>query len=101
MHDRLLKDEHEWEQEHADIPTLDNQPSASVSIVSQQSMPKVREKLTNMTDFSGILCTDSSYCTDMSINRFFSNRCLDLHEILPNKSPTKHVPISLIPNSSG
>lgn len=100
MHDQLLKDENEWEQEFADIPN--NQPAAPVPDMSQRSVPKFHGKLANMTDFSGFLCADSPTddSTDMSIGRYFLNRCQDLREIITATSPTKHVPVSLVTNST-
>lgn len=97
MHEQLKKDEKEWDQEYADIPSM----SESTSIVSNNLvLPKVHGKLTNMSDFSGYLSVSNSDPTELSIGRYFLNRCQELHDFLP-KSPMKnnHKPVSLIPSN--
>lgn len=95
MQEQLKKDEKEWDHEYADIPSVSRLPS----IVSSELLPKVHGKLTNMSDFSGYLCVSNSDPTELSIGRYFLNRCQELQDVLPSKSPTKnnHKPMSLIP----
>lgn len=97
MQEQLKKDEKDWDCEYAEIPSV----SQSTSIVSNKGLLKAHGKLTNMSDFSGILSVTNSESTDSSIGRYFLNRCLDLKDILPTKTPTKHhhTPMSLIPSS--
>lgn len=95
MQEQLKNDEKEWAQEYADIPSM----STSTSIASNDVvLPKEHRKLTNMSDFSGYLSVSNSDPTELSIGRFFLNRCQELHDFLP-KSPMKnnHKPMPLIP----
>lgn len=102
MHEQLYQDEKEWEQERCDIPQT-NRDSMSVSEAtsSKKPPPKLHAKLADMTDFSMAYLGDSiSSTTDMSIGRFFSNRCpYAVRDMIPAKSPTKHIPIALVSNS--
>ncbi|XP_031620090.1 uncharacterized protein LOC116338772 isoform X2 [Contarinia nasturtii] len=101
MHDQLNKDEKEWEQEFADIPQM-NGVSMSMSMsssVSDEKFAKPHGKLTNMTDFSVAYLGETTIQKDLSIGRFFQNRCQDLTEMIPAKSPKKHTPIALVSNS--
>lgn len=111
MQEQLKRDEKDWEQEYADIPQMDSdtmsapalEPAAQVpsssSDISQQRI-KMHGHLANVTDFSvAYLCDSSSVNTDMSIGRYFSNRCQDVREMIPTRSPTKHNPIALVSNS--
>lgn len=103
MHDQLNQDEKDWEQECCDIPqTNRNSMSVSEASSSKKPAPKLHAKLAaDMTDFSMAYFGDSiSSTTDMSIGRFFSNRCpYAVRDMIPAKSPTKHVPIALVSNS--
>lgn len=96
MQDQLKKDEKDWDHEYADIPSV----SQLTSILSNESVSKMNGKLANISDFPGYSCVSNSYSsTDFSIGRFFSNRCVELQDVLPTKSPKKinHKPMSLIP----
>lgn len=97
MHEQLRKDEKEWDREYADIPSVSQLPSIGSN--EADCIPKVHGKLTNMTDFSGYLCVSNSDPTELSIGRYFLNRCQELQDVLPTRSPTKnnHKPMSLIP----
>lgn len=102
MLDQIQKDENDWERSRADVPFSENDSiSKSTSFIPPNlpSVPKIHKKLANMSDFSGYL-VDSSCSTDLSIGRYFSNRCGDLQDMIPSKSPTKrHVPIPLFSSS--
>lgn len=98
MHEQLNKDERSWAQEYADIPQSNNDSMSMTDTVSK-TLPKLHAKLANMTDFSMAYLGDSlSGNTDMSIGRYFSNRCQDIREMIPTRSPTKHIPMALVPN---
>lgn len=101
MQDQLKKDEKEWDQEYADIPNMHSDTmSMTASETSHKQPPRMHGRLANMTDFSMAYVGDSiSGNTDTSIGRYFSNRCQDIREIIPNSSPTKHIPIALVSNS--
>lgn len=98
MSEQLKEDERKWEQEFADIPQM-NGESMSVSETSHRPVPKLHAKLANMTDFSLAYMGESiSSNTDMSIGRYFSNRCQDIREMIPTSSPRKHKPTALVGN---
>lgn len=99
MLDQISKDEKDWEKSRADLPFTEcDSISQPKSLAPHKLISKLHGKLTNMSDFSGYL-VDGASCNDLSIGRYFSNRCEDLQDIIPNKSPTKkHEPISLFSN---
>lgn len=99
MQDQLKKDEKAWDHEYADIPSV----SQLTSMISNESVSKMHGKMANLSDFPGYSCVSNSCSsTDFSIGRFFSNRCVELQDVLPTKSPRKdnHKPMSLIPPNS-
>lgn len=99
MQEQLKNDEKDWDHEYADIPSV----SQITSIVSNESVSRPNGKFANISDFPGYSCVSNSYSsTDFSIGRFFSNRCVELQDVLPAKSPTKsnYKPMSLIPPNS-
>lgn len=99
----MNRDERSWEQVYADIPQLDyNEPSMSTATdTSRLQMPKPKGRLASFTDFSVAYLADSisGSNTDVSIGRFFQNRCGDLREIIPKTSPERHVPVPLVSKS--
>lgn len=108
--DQLAKDEHAWEQEFAPIPQMECKDfsMATADTSRKPSLPpKFHGKLTSLTDFSVAYLADSiSGNTDISIGRFFQNRCGDLRDMIPENSPKKfkdHVPMALVekPAESG
>lgn len=99
FNEQMDKDEKSWEQECAIIPQMSGD-SISVTNVSQSALPK-QKKLVNLPDFSMAYLGDSlSVSSDMSMGRFFLNRCDDIRQIISAKSPTKHVPVAIIANST-
>lgn len=103
MLEQIQNDEDDWERSRADIPIIENDSLAESSksmVSSHLHVPKMHGKLTNMTEFSGFLIDSASDSTDMSIGRYFSNRCQDLQAMIPTKSPTKkHTPVALLSTS--
>lgn len=102
MLEQIQNDEDEWERSRADIPIGERSSlsKSSSSMGSHLKLPKMHGKLANMTEFSGFLVDSTSDSTDMSIGRYFSNRCQDLQEMIPTKSPTKkHTPVALVSTS--
>lgn len=99
FNEQMDKDEKSWEQECAAIPQT-SVNSISMANESQSAYPK-QKKLVNLPDFSMAYLGDSlSGNSDMSMGRFFLNRCDDIRQILSAKSPTKHVPVAIIANST-
>ena len=99
FNEQMDKDEKSWEQECAVIPQM-SVGSFSVANVSQSALPK-QKKLVNLPDFSMAYLGDSlSGSSDMSMGRFFQNRCGDIRQIISAKSPTKHVPVAIVANST-
>lgn len=104
MVEQLVKDEHSWEQEFAEIPQAKYKDlSMTTANTSRKPPPKQFGKLTSLTDFSVAYLADSiSGNTDISIGRFFQNRCGDLREIIPENNQKKskeHVPMALVQTS--
>ncbi|XP_055315088.1 uncharacterized protein LOC129575454 isoform X2 [Sitodiplosis mosellana] len=99
FNEQMDKDEKSWEQEHAIIPQM-SVDSISELDVSPKTLPK-QKKLVNLPDFSMAYLGDSlSGNSDMSMGRFFLNRCGDIREMISAKSPTKHIPVALVANST-
>lgn len=103
MLDQIQKDENDWERSRADVPFMENgsfsESTSSARLPNHLNVPKMHRQLANMSDFSGYL-VDNSVNDDLSIGRYFSNRCGDLQDMIPTKSPTKrHAPIPLFSSS--
>lgn len=96
MHDQLNQDEKEWEQEYADIPQMD---SVSMSSMFEDKSAKPHGKLTDVTDFSVAYLGESIVQKEVSIGRFFQNRCQDLTEMIPATTPKRHTPVALVTDS--
>lgn len=102
MGEELLKDEKEWQNEFADIPYDTNNCDRASSIKAKGNAKAASAKVVNLTEFSGILDDSTpveSSTSEMSIGRYFSRKCEDIRNVIPNNSPTKARPIPLLSNS--
>lgn len=71
----LNKDEVEWEVEHAQFPSQDKQPTPPVDKA-------------NLTQWD-VSCAMNDVNNEMSIGKFFLNRCEDVRNIIKIGSPPK------------
>lgn len=107
MNSQLSKDENEWKQEYADVPSVINigpsasstfvGPSASLTVGGHAQMPKVYGEI-NTTDFSGFLFNQRPTNDTISIGQYFSKNSPNLSDVVSQKNSPPHVPINLIAN---
>lgn len=101
---RLDQDEKEWQNDFGILPAESDQPKSSTtpSAKSSNAEAKMGAKLVNLTEFSGYLADSNvarnnlSDFSSMSLGQYFGNRCEDVREMIPNRSPTKQHPIGLL-----
>lgn len=86
MQGKLLEDEKQWQNEFGVLPNgSETSKESFASSDTRNSRPGT--KYLNLTEFSGIVGDNGR--ENMSMGNFFSNRCEDVREIIPTKSPTK------------
>lgn len=106
MQEMLLRDEKEWQTEFADIPSQNSTTDEPPKILSTEKESHIFLKPSNRvnySEFSGILQDDNDdtdqSTSSMSIGRYFADRCVDIRELIPNRSPTKLHAVALLSNS--
>lgn len=101
---RLDQDEKAWQDEMGILPAESDRPKTSTASSAKSSNAEAKRggKLVNLTEFSGYLADSNvarnnmSDFSSMSLGAYFGNRCEDVREMIPNRSPTKQHPIGLL-----
>lgn len=108
MGDELLKDEKQWQNEFAAMPLVDEECDGNVPTSSNSNLStttRASGRMVNLTEFSGYMNDSTpveSSTTEMSIGRYFSRKCEDIRDMIPNSSPSKMGrPMPLFSNSHG
>lgn len=94
---RLEKDEKEWEQEFAIIPTVDSEPEVELRLPKQ--VEKVKQNAKNYQTYdeiSGYLPEINRSMQELSIGQFFQAHSDDIYKIIPNKSPPQRKGVPLV-----
>lgn len=102
MGEKLLEDEKEWQNEFGDLPPIEaSKPLSKIATPNRRNAnKKIPGKLVNLTEFSGYLGdSNSAEYSTMSMGKYFSKRCEDIRDMIPNSSPTKCKPMALLSDS--
>lgn len=101
MEKQLIQDEREWQNEFGILPPESDHPVITSTAKTSNTDRKMGGKLVNLTEFSGFLAENNSAAdfSTMSLGKYFGNRCQDVHEMIPGRSPTKQKPIALLGDS--
>lgn len=98
MKNQLLEDEKSWENEFALIPQQKQNQTFSGDANAQKNNGSA--KIKNFIDYSNNNNNeenDNGDCEQFSIGQYFSTKCVEIRDMIPNPSPTKRIkPFALI-----